>query len=192
MLTDQNVSFKGRWYECEGLTIYPRLVQPRLPVWTASAERETVARAGRRGFGLMAGHAWSPALIGELRDIYREASGGGDPDIVILRNVCVADTDAAAQNAALPALERFSERMREHSGRPPSPMSRDAALAAAIVGSPETCRAKLAELSAAVPVASLVLKIACLDPALAEETLRRFRHEVAPAQADVESVAARC
>jgi alkanesulfonate monooxygenase SsuD/methylene tetrahydromethanopterin reductase-like flavin-dependent oxidoreductase (luciferase family) len=181
LLADENVSFKGRWHECEGLTIYPRLVQPSLPVWVASANRETVAAAGRRGFGLMAGHAWSPALIGELCDVYREASGGGDPDVVILRNVCVADTDAAARNAALPALERFSERMREHSGRPPGPVSTETALADGLIGSPETCRAKLAELRASVPAASLVLKIACLDPALAVETLRRFRSEVAPA-----------
>ncbi|WOJ88881.1 LLM class flavin-dependent oxidoreductase [Methylocapsa polymorpha] len=185
LLTDESVNFKGRWHVCEGLTVYPRLVQPKLPVWVASADKDTVARASRRGFGLMAGHAASQALIGGLRDVYREASGARDPDVVILRNVCVADTDAAAHKAALPALERFYERMREHSGRPAGPMSLDGALAAGLIGSPETCRAKLEELKAAVPVSSLVLKIACLDPAMAVETLRRFRSEVAPAGTEV-------
>jgi alkanesulfonate monooxygenase SsuD/methylene tetrahydromethanopterin reductase-like flavin-dependent oxidoreductase (luciferase family) len=179
LLAGENVSFAGRWHSCEGLTVYPRLVQPKLPVWIASADRETVARAGRRGFGLMAGHAKSPAQIGELRDIYR-AAGGGDPDVVILRNVCVADTDAAARKAALPAIERFAEKMREHSGRPPGPISQESAFATALVGSPETCRAKLEELRAAAPVSSVVLKIAALDPALAFETLQRFRAEIAP------------
>lgn len=189
LLADENVSFKGRWHSCEGLTVYPRLVQPRPPVWVASANHETVASASRRGFGLMAGHAWSPALIGELRDLYR-AGGAGEPDVVILRSVCIADTDAAARKAALPAIERFSERMRQHSGRPPGPMSKDSAFATALIGSPETCRAKLEELRAAVPVSSLVMKIAALDPAIAIETLRRFRSEVAPAAATAEGAAA--
>lgn len=192
LLAEENVTFKGRWSACEGLTVYPRLLQKRLPVWIASATKETVAEAGRRGFGLMAGHVWSPGLMRELCDVYRAAGATAGPDFVILRNVCVADTDAAAREAAIPALQRFYEKMREHSnpGRAPVPVSIEGGLAAAIIGSTETCRAKLAELTAAVPVSSLVLKIACLDKAMAVETIRRFRSEVAPIAGDAKLVAA--
>lgn len=182
LLTEENVSFKGRWHQSEGVTTFPRLIQSQLPVWIATATEATVAEAGRRGFGLMAGHAWSPRFIGDLGKTYREAGGAGDPDFVILRTVCVADTDEAALEAAIPAMQRFYEMMRQHSdpGRALAPISLENSLSTAIIGSPQTCRRKLAELQAAAPVSSMVMKIACLDPAMTLEILRRFRSEVAP------------
>jgi alkanesulfonate monooxygenase SsuD/methylene tetrahydromethanopterin reductase-like flavin-dependent oxidoreductase (luciferase family) len=182
LLAEENVSFEGRWRRSEDLTIFPRPIQSRLPVWIASSTEATVAESGRRGFGLMAGHAWSPRLIRTLYDLYLTAAEGSEPDFVILRTVCVADTDALALKAAIPALERFYAKMRLHSdaARAAAPISLDASLAAAIIGSPETCRRKLEELQAVAPVSSIVLKIACLDPAMAREVLRRFHSEVAP------------
>lgn len=183
LLTKQSVTFQGRWYQSEDLTVFPRLVQTEPPVFIASASQETVAEAGRRGLGLMAGHAWSPSRIGDLREIYRGAAAqGAEPEFVILRNVCVADTDAEARAAAIPAMERFSRRMREHSGQPPKPVALESALETAIVGSPETCRRKLAALEAVVPRGRLVMKIACLDRARAVEVVARFRREVMPPQ----------
>lgn len=187
LLAEKNVSFAGRWHKSRDLTIFPRPVQAEVPVWIASSTKETVAAAGKSGFGLMAGHAASARKIGELCDLYRGASEGREPDFVVLRTVCVADTDALALAAAIPALERFYAKMRQHSNpeysnpdRPPAPISLENSLAAAIIGSPETCRRKLEELSAAAPVSSLVLKIACAEPAMAFEVLARFRSEVAP------------
>ena len=181
LLSEREVTFKGRWYQAEDLTTLPRLVQHPLPVWIASATQETVADAGRRGFGLMAGHAWPGEMISGLLDTYKVAAKRTYPDLVVLRNVCVADTDAAALKAAIPALERFFGRMREHSnpgGPSSSPVSLENVLPTAIIGSPETCCRKLAELASKVPVSSLVMKIACLDPSLAVETVRRFREEI--------------
>jgi len=181
LLAEKNVAFEGRWHRSEGLTTFPRLLQPELPVWIASSTKETVAAAGRRGFGLMAGHASSPRMIADLCAIYRDAGDGRDPDFVVLRTICIADSDALALAAATPALERFYAKMRAHSnpGGAPGPISLENSLAAAIVGSPETCRRKLEELRAIAPVSSLVMKIACLDPAMALETLGRFKSEVA-------------
>ncbi|WP_036256473.1 LLM class flavin-dependent oxidoreductase [Methylocapsa acidiphila] len=181
LLAEQDVTFKGRWRSCEGVTVYPRLLQPRLPVWVASADKGAVVAAAQRGQGLMAGHAWSPEQMSELCATYHAAApDGADPDLVILRNVCVADTDEAAQKAALPALQRFADKMRLHMGRPPAAVSLESALTHALIGSPETCRTRLDALRAAVPVGSLVLKISCLDPGLAVESLQRFASEVAP------------
>jgi luciferase family oxidoreductase group 1 len=183
LLTETELSFRGRWYKSDGFTIFPRLVQKTLPVWIASTTKESVTAAAARGHGLMAGHAATFAEISARRADYREAGEGREPDFVVLRTACVADTDAEAHRLARPAMERFFSEMRRHAnpGAPAGPISLDKALATAIVGSPETCRHRIAELSEAVPRGSVVLKVACADLSLAGEVVTRFRREVLPA-----------
>jgi alkanesulfonate monooxygenase SsuD/methylene tetrahydromethanopterin reductase-like flavin-dependent oxidoreductase (luciferase family) len=187
LLTEENVTFNGHWYKSDALTVRPRPLQASLPVWIASATPETLAEAGRRGWHLMAGHAWSGTMVQGLLDLYQTAAGGhGDPQLMILRTACIADTDEEALAIARPAILRFLERMRQRSGAeaPPSSSDVDRVLTTAIVGSPQTCRQRLAELRAAVPIASLVLKPACIDPVQLVELVHRFRTEVvAPLEA---------
>lgn len=186
LLNEENVTFNGRWYKSEALTIRPRLVQKLLPVWVATSTKETILEAGKRGWGLMAGHGASPAKIAELTEIYRSAAASPDanPNFMILRNTCIAGTDQEALDLALPAIERFIRGMRpmfasQTPADAPIPASSiDGFLAHALIGSPETCRRKLSELCAGAPVASVVLKQTWADPALNEEMIRRFRTEV--------------
>ncbi|ACB97132.1 LLM class flavin-dependent oxidoreductase [Beijerinckia indica] len=192
LLREKNVTFKGRWFSVEDLTIYPRPRQEALPVWIASASIDTVEDAGRCGFGLMAGHAWSAPMINTLLSTYRASGVGETPDLVILRNVCVADTDEEAMKRAVPALERFFTRMRDYArpGQASSPVSLDNVLTHAIIGSPETCRRKLADLARAVPIGALGLKIACLDRSMGHEIVRRFREEIVPSEEKLVAVTA--
>lgn len=183
LLTEQEVSFRGRWYASDDLTTFPRLVQKPLPVWIASTTKDPVIAAAARDHGLMAGHAATPAEIAARRADYRAAGEGREPDFVVLRTACVADTDAEALRLARPAMERFFAEMRRHGnpGVPAQPVSLDKALSTAVIGSPETCRQKLAELAEVVPRGSLVLKLACADLSRAPEVVSRFRHEILPA-----------
>ncbi len=186
LLKEENVSFAGRWYKSESLTTWPRAEQKPLPVWIATSTPETIAEAGRRGWGLMAGHGASPEKLLGMAETYRTAAGSptADPKLMVLRNACIADTDQAALDLALPAIERFIRGMRPMFAAatlvdsPIAPTSIDGFLAHALIGSPETCRRKLAELCAIAPVASVVLKQCWADPAMGEEMIRRFRTEV--------------
>ncbi len=179
LLTQQEVNFAGRWYQAKGVTTWPRPQQKSLPVFLASADKETVAEAARRGFHLMAGHAWSVASMRDLLVYYRGIAAKA-PELVVLRNVCVAETDARAEARARPALARFIEGMRALPPGTASAGSVDQALRHALVGSPETCRRKLAELAESVPIASLVIKFACIDPMHKIETVDRFCAEILP------------
>jgi luciferase family oxidoreductase group 1 len=194
LLGEEKVDFDGRWYKAEALTTYPRAVQKPFPVWVATSTKETIVEAGRRGFGLMAGHGASPAKIAELVQTYKtEACPGADPNFMILRNACVADTDQEALDLALPAIERFIRGMRPMFAAatpvdaPIPQASIDGFLAHALIGSPETCRRKLAELCAAAPVASIVLKQTWADPARSEEMIRRFQTEIMPLAAEAQA-----
>ena len=108
LLTSENVTFKGRWYEARGLTTRPRLLQKSLPVFVASSDKETITEAARQNFNLMAGHAWSIGTMQDLLAHYHSLSGTV-PELMLLRNACVADTDAEALAHARPAL-RVSSR----------------------------------------------------------------------------------
>ena len=179
LLAETEVCFRGRWYRSDSLTVYPRPVQNSLPIWIASA----VEAAAAKGFGLMAGHATTLAEIEDRRALYKAAGDESERDVVVLRAACIADTDAEAFRAAKPAMERFFAEMRRHANpaAPPQPVSIDKALATAIIGSPETCRQRIAELSAVLPRGSVGLKVACADPTMAGEVVSRFPREVLPA-----------
>jgi luciferase family oxidoreductase group 1 len=195
LLQEENVSFTGRWYKSQGLTTWPRLVQKTLPVWVASSTKETIVEAGKHGWGLMAGHGASPAKINDLIETYKSAvPTSAHPEFMVLRNTCIADTDQEALDLAMPAIERFIKGMRPMfaSSTPldaPVPASSiDGFLAHAFIGSPNTCRRKLAELTAGVPVTSIVLKQTWADPSKNEEMIFRFRTEVMPAVLDARPV----
>jgi alkanesulfonate monooxygenase SsuD/methylene tetrahydromethanopterin reductase-like flavin-dependent oxidoreductase (luciferase family) len=193
LIAERNVTFEGRWHRTHELTVEPRLLQSALPVWIASATKETIIEAAGRGWHLMAGHAWSNDMVRGLLDLYGEAChGSSDPHLMILRTACIADTDAEALAIARPAVARFLVRMRQRAGSdaPPSADDIERVLKTAIVGSPETCRRRVAELCAALPVASLVLKPACIDANQLVELVHRFKAEVVGTAASPEQVAA--
>jgi alkanesulfonate monooxygenase SsuD/methylene tetrahydromethanopterin reductase-like flavin-dependent oxidoreductase (luciferase family) len=189
LLTQEDVTFAGRWYQAKALTTYPRPLQKSLPVYVASYDKETIIEAARRKFHLMAGHAQSAVSMRDLLAQYHRISTIA-PELMVLRNACIADTDAEAIAYARPAIARFIEGMRALPPGSVSQASVEGALTHALVGSPETCRRKLAELTESVPITSLVLKFACIDQKLRIETIARFRTEVLP-QVAVPLVAAR-
>lgn len=179
LLRREAVSFAGRWHRTKALTTYPRPLQKDLPVYVASSDAAVIAMAAKQSFHLMAGHAWSIETMRKILGLYRSHTEAV-PQLMLLRNACVADTDAEAMAHARPAVARFIEGMRALPKGSVTAAPVEQALAHALVGSPETCRRKLAELAKAVPVASLVLKFAVVDPQLRAETIARFRAEVLP------------
>ena len=179
LLEREKVSFHGSTYSAESLTVYPRPEQRALPVWVATSGADAITLAAKRGYGLMAGQAWKPAGIQKNLTLYSEAAGGEVADLVVLRTAFVADTDAEAERIARPAVEHFVKCMRPQFGDAPPPgFTAEAFLDQALIGSPVTCREKLARLCEALPIASLVLKPAALDPARRTECVHRFRAEV--------------
>jgi alkanesulfonate monooxygenase SsuD/methylene tetrahydromethanopterin reductase-like flavin-dependent oxidoreductase (luciferase family) len=178
LLQEEDVTETGM-FQAEGLTTYPRPLQTNPPVWMASSTKETVLASAKLGYGLMAGQATPAANFGSLVEAYASATDGTEPDLVILRTAFVADSDAEAMRHALPSIERFIECMKPQFGaNPPKGFSVEAFASQALIGSPETCREKLAALRAAVPIASIVIKPASLDQKARLECVKRFKQEV--------------
>ncbi len=98
LLAGERVSFRGKHFSVEGVSISPL---PRVPVelWIAGTVPAAAARAGRIGDGWLSGqNATREQLVAQL-DIYREAAAraGRVAQPVLRRDVYVGESDAEAE-----------------------------------------------------------------------------------------------
>ena len=97
LLAGERVTFAGRYYQLDGVTISPL---PRVPVsiWLAGTVPAAAARAGRLGDGWLTGQNASRAELIEQLAIYQEAAtrAGRPPRPVLRRDIYVGATDAEA------------------------------------------------------------------------------------------------
>ena len=64
--TEDNVSFDGRYYHYENVTINPKPKQTPLPLWIGGSSEAAIDRTARYGNGWLAGAGQSPAQIGRV------------------------------------------------------------------------------------------------------------------------------
>lgn len=111
----------------EGRGVYPRPVQPRLPVWIAvGGTPQSVARAGMMGLPLaLAIIGGEPARFAPLFDLYRQAAQRGGHDPATLKTSLnvhgfLADTEAAAAEAFYAPQAEVMNRIGRERGWPPT------------------------------------------------------------------------
>jgi len=108
LLTEENVTCRGRFHSFEKVTSQPRPTQaPRPPFWIAAlSTKESFENAGRLGHHLM-GIPLAGAQMAELVKIYREAwraagHGGRGRVMLAFHMFCAASRDQAAAIAREP------------------------------------------------------------------------------------------
>jgi alkanesulfonate monooxygenase SsuD/methylene tetrahydromethanopterin reductase-like flavin-dependent oxidoreductase (luciferase family) len=114
--TEDNVSFEGKHYQCQGITIDPKpAARPRPPIWIANNPRPGDEEAIRRTLGRVVKHAdgwetslWEPGDVGwRLQELCRLAEAAGrDPTKIekhLYHNINVNDN----RDAALEESKRF-------------------------------------------------------------------------------------
>lgn len=110
---DDEVEHVGRFFQLGGkATMWPRPLQPRLPIWVAALSEPTLKWAGANGYSVSS--AFLPAPLTKTRfDIYREAAAAAGHDAgpdktAMLRFVHVAeDHDTAVEEATEGLAELF-------------------------------------------------------------------------------------
>lgn len=102
LLSEENVSFKGKFHSFNDVTILPRSTQrPHPPIWVAAVGTpESFANAGKRGYGIMAipmtgGHM--KGLLDIYRNAWREAGHPGNGRVMLAFHMYCAQSDAAAR-----------------------------------------------------------------------------------------------
>ncbi len=64
--TEDHVSFQGRYYQYDDVTINPKPKQTPLPIWVGGSSEAAIDRTARYGSGWLAGAAQAPAQIGRV------------------------------------------------------------------------------------------------------------------------------
>ena len=197
LLHGKTVCFEGDFVRICNSSVTPRPLQEQLPFYIATfSSEETIYYAASRGYGLMMSQGASLRDCVEAQAFYRRIAGH-DPQMVILRVFYVADTDAEAQQAALPAVDHFVKCMRAAQREQPQPgfdaanyeallrertafFDGQAFFDNAILGSPETCIAQINTLAKDLTHVHLALKPAGrrIDTDIA--MLERFQTQIKP------------
>lgn len=112
LLTEENVTSKGKFHSFGPLTSLPRPTQlPHAPFWVAAfTTKQSFENAGRNGYGIMAIPTAGPMmrdLVGEYREAWKSAGHPGQGRIMLAQHMYCAESDAEVQEIAKPALNGY-------------------------------------------------------------------------------------
>lgn len=112
LLSAPVVSFKGDYFDLEGVELVPKPVQSPIPTFLATATPDAVRLAAARGYGMMAAPPFPLAGARETLRLYGEAAPGADPRFTLIRFLHIADSREQAVAEAKAFLRPFVERMQ--------------------------------------------------------------------------------
>ncbi len=193
LLYEANVSFNGQYYQCDHLTIYPKPLQQKIPVYVASGDEQAIAFAAKHSFGLMGGPPFSLERLKNTVAKYRTLNSSGSENLMLARFFFVAKTYDEAVSEALPFIRQFSAKMKansaqvmQNSGNPNlKPFDRtnicfdeDYLIENSIIGDVVTCRDKIKKFHDELNLGTLALKPSSFDLQKNLESLTLYNQEV--------------
>jgi alkanesulfonate monooxygenase SsuD/methylene tetrahydromethanopterin reductase-like flavin-dependent oxidoreductase (luciferase family) len=199
--TEPAVTFEGRYYRCQDVTVLPRPIQqPRPPIWMpANADLVSFRWAGEHGYNLMTvpwvfPYETTDAGLQAYREARAAAGHAGPGRIVAVYPCHVAETSAQAKVQAEDAWHRWrklteAERPLDH--RSPEHGPRQARYSyegtvadhRALFGDPQECIAGARWVIDRLGVTDmgLVFHFGGIDPHAARRAVELWGREVAPA-----------
>lgn len=194
LLYDNNVSFQGKYYQCDNVSIYPKPYQSKIPVYVATSDDDAIAFAAVNSFGLMGGAPFPLSKLKNNVTKYRETNPSGADKLMIARFFYAAPTDDEAVNEALAFIRTFSARMKgfrakaENLGNQIQHLQsleshktcfdEDVLLENSIIGSIQTCRDKIKRFQDELGLATLALKPACFDLEKSLKSLTLYNEQI--------------
>ncbi len=174
----------------EGVGVYPRPIQDRLPVWIAvGGNPASAARAGALGLPMaLAIIGGMPELFAPFAEIHRRAALETGHDVLALSinsHGFIADTSQAAADASWPQFNAMMTRIGRERGWPP--MSREdfegtrSLRGANFVGSPQEVVEKILFQYEIFDHQRVLLYLSSLDHAKTMRAIEHYGTEVAPA-----------
>ena len=161
--------------------VTPRAQQDRFPVWVASTSVEGVQAAARAAWGLAFGATATPDQIAHWCAVYREASGGVAPQVLLARFAMTAATREDAMAIAEPYLEGFVARMRALGRAVAEP---EALLSLSLVGSHEEVSTRMRQWATDTGVHSIAIVPTSAQFDTVKHCLADFVDEVRPLLSD--------
>jgi alkanesulfonate monooxygenase SsuD/methylene tetrahydromethanopterin reductase-like flavin-dependent oxidoreductase (luciferase family) len=210
LLYEENVTFSGKYYDCDAVTIYPKPLQNTIPVYLATSDNDAIEYAAERSYGLMGGPPFSLEILKKNIAHYRSFNSSGSENLMLARFFFVAESYNEAVSEALPFLHKFSLRMKslatqmqneqmqngqmlndqllnektskhlQVSNNGQSCFDEDYLIENSIIGDVETCRKKIKKFQDELNIGTLVLKPASFDFQKNLQSLKLYTQEVRP------------
>jgi alkanesulfonate monooxygenase SsuD/methylene tetrahydromethanopterin reductase-like flavin-dependent oxidoreductase (luciferase family) len=193
LLYEKDVSFSGQYYQCDRLTIYPKPLQEKIPVYVATGSDDGIEFAAKNSFGLMGGPPFSLPRLKDTVAKYRALNSSGAENLMLARFFYVGKTSDEAVSEALPFIRKFSEKMKANSSQlmqtsanaNQKPFDRtnicfdeDYLIENSIIGDVETCRDRIKKFQDELNLGTLALKPSSFDLRKNLESLTRYNQEV--------------
>ncbi len=133
LCTEDDVSYRGKHYAFEGVSINPKPLQQPLPMWIGSSADPAIRRTAQLADAWVISPGWPPGLVEEKLQLYRQAlqecgRTSHVSDIILRRDIHLASTAEEAHREAQHLFEKgyrgYGQREMEES---------------LIVGGPEEC-----------------------------------------------------
>jgi len=188
-LAANRFTYDGNWTKVrKPATVYPRPMQPSLPIWVGATSPGTVEKVGQLGHNL-AGGAFPDRgerlerFIAAARKAGRTVSGA---NFMALGPLFVAPTDAEAEkivSAVSAQMRPFALKRVEDGSAAPASLTSESLAAFSIFGSPQTVRDKLAHILAGCGARRFmaILRFRGTSTEIVRQTQRLFAQEVVPA-----------
>jgi alkanesulfonate monooxygenase SsuD/methylene tetrahydromethanopterin reductase-like flavin-dependent oxidoreductase (luciferase family) len=105
LCTEDDVTYQGRHYAFEGVTISPRPLQQPLPMWIGSNVDAAIRRTARLADAWVISPEWTPGFIEEKLQLYRNAlqefgRSGQISEVILRRDIHLAATTEMARQQA--------------------------------------------------------------------------------------------
>lgn len=178
LLYHTDVSFSGNYYQCEGVTIFPKPLQKQIPVYVATSDDEAIGFAALNSFGLMGGAQFPLTRLKNNVAKYREINPRSSFRLMLARFFFAARTNDEAVSEALPFIRTFSQRMKvmkakAHYGNDSQHLQagnsqknyfdENHLLENSIIGDVATCRDKIKRFQDELDIGTLALKPTSCD-----------------------------
>ncbi len=186
--TGDHVSFEGREFRIEDVTVDPKPLQkPRPPIWIAANSDAAVVRAAQIGDGWMIGpHSSIDELERQVvlcQKAWSASGKKGKPGIPIIRETFVANTRSEAVEKARPCLEQLYRAIyvkwkQNEAMNDPNELSWGfdrLAQGRFILGTPQECLDQIEEYRARLGVNSMLLRFDWTPGLGQEEILSSMR-----------------
>lgn len=184
LLYEPTVTFKGDFFDLEGVELVPKPVQAPIPTFFATATEEALQLAAARGYGIMAAPPFPLDGACQSQRIYREAAPGQDSRFTLIRFYHLAPTREQAVAEAQTFLRPFVERMQvtTQQAQPNwTPwFALDRMIADSLVGTIDDVEAKLGAIAADLGPRTLLLKPLSPDFAKRRSDIELFAKAIRP------------
>jgi alkanesulfonate monooxygenase SsuD/methylene tetrahydromethanopterin reductase-like flavin-dependent oxidoreductase (luciferase family) len=184
LLTEDSVSFKGQFFNVEGVNLTPKPLQHPLPTFIATSTPDIVKLAAGRDYGVMAGPPFPLERVRETLRLYRDEAPQRDPKLVLARFYHLAPTRTQAIEEAAVLLQPFVERMKKTTASmqptwtPWFELNR--VIEDSLIGTNAEVREKTLQIEADLQPRSLILKPISPDIAKRRADLESFAESIRP------------